>query len=174
MSVQPFIGEVQLFAGNFPPRGWAFCNGQLIAVSSNTSLFSLIGTIYGGDGRTTFALPDLRGCSPIGAGRGAGLSPINEGQRGGNETVSLTTNTMPNHEHTALTALDSDGGSNTTPSVGAHLAETDDDLFGEGTDVVSTTVTTTSTGSAQAINQREPFLGVHFIIALQGVFPSRS
>ncbi|PSN11862.1 phage tail protein, partial [filamentous cyanobacterium CCT1] len=93
----PFVGEIRMFAGNFAPRGWAFCNGQLIAISQNTALFSLLGTLYGGDGRTTFALPDLRGRTPIHAGQGAGLSDYPLGSRGGVEQVALTTEQLPAH-----------------------------------------------------------------------------
>jgi microcystin-dependent protein len=99
-GLEPFIAEVMIFAGNFAPRGYAFCNGQLLPINSNTALFSLVGTIYGGDGRTTFALPDLRGRAPIHVGNGPGLSNKSLGQKGGQENISLNTNQMPNHTHT--------------------------------------------------------------------------
>ena len=96
---EPFVGEIRMFAGNFAPRGWAFCDGQLLAVSQNDALFSLLGTIYGGDGRTTFGLPDLRGRVPIHAGSGPGLSPRRLGAKAGAENVTLTVNQLPSHSH---------------------------------------------------------------------------
>ena len=98
---EPFVGEIRMFAGNFAPRGWAFCDGQLLAVSQNDALFSLLGTIYGGDGRTTFGLPDMRGRIPIHAGHGPGLSERRLGAKGGAEQVTLTVNQMPSHGHPA-------------------------------------------------------------------------
>ena len=100
--MDPFIGEIVMFGGNFAPRGWAFCDGQLLAIASNTALFSVLGTTYGGDGRTTFALPDLRGRVPIHPGHGPGLSAYALGQKGGTETVTLTQNQMPSHSHVAI------------------------------------------------------------------------
>ncbi|WP_340819596.1 tail fiber protein [Methanolobus sp. WCC4] len=99
-STDPLLGEITLFAGNFAPRGWAFCNGQLLPINQNQALFSILGTTYGGDGRTTFALPDLRGRAPVHAGNGPGLSPVVLGQKGGAETVALNVNQMPSHTHT--------------------------------------------------------------------------
>ena len=99
--VEPFIGEISMVAFTFAPRGWAFCDGQLLAISQNTALFSLIGTTYGGDGRTTFALPDLRGRVPLHMGNGPGLTSRPEGQKGGSETVTLTVSQMPAHNHQA-------------------------------------------------------------------------
>lgn len=102
--MDPFLAEICIFAGNFAPRGWAFCNGQLLAINQNSALFSLLGTTYGGDGRTTFALPDLRGRTPVHPGTGPGLSTYKLGARGGVETVTLTQNQMPSHTHTATVA----------------------------------------------------------------------
>ncbi len=100
---EPMIGEIKFFAGNFAPRGWAFCDGQLLAISQNTALFSILGTTYGGDGRTTFGLPDMRGRSPLHAGRGPGLSDIRQGQKGGSETVTGNNATLANHVHSIET-----------------------------------------------------------------------
>ena len=99
---EPFIAEIRIFAGNFAPRGWAFCNGQLLPISQNTALFSLIGTTYGGDGRTTTALPNLQGCAPMHPGNGPGLTSRRLGQRGGAETITLTEAQMPQHQHSAV------------------------------------------------------------------------
>src|SRR4051812_19628298 len=98
---EPFLAEIMIFAGNFAPRGWAFCNGQILSIAQNTALFSLLGTTYGGNGQTTFALPDLRGRVPIGVGQGPGLSSISLGEVGGTENVTLLTTQMPMHDHTA-------------------------------------------------------------------------
>jgi microcystin-dependent protein len=106
---EPYVGEIRMFAGNFAPRGWAFCDGQLLAVAQNDALFSLLGTIYGGDGRTTFGLPDLRGRVPIHAGSGPGLSPRRLGEKGGQEDVTLSLNELPQHDHMLI-------GSNTDAS----------------------------------------------------------
>lgn len=106
MSAEPYLGEIMLFAGNFEPRGWAFCHGQLLPISNNDALFSLLGTMYGGDGRSTFGLPDLRGRVPIHHGQGPGLSPYYQGARGGWETVTLNQNEIPSHNHT----ISSNGG----------------------------------------------------------------
>lgn len=187
-----FIGEVKLFAGNFAPRGWAFCEGQLLPISQNTALFSILGTTYGGDGRTTFALPDLRGRTPVGPGTGPGLSNIRQGSRGGLETQILTVNQMPSHSHTAVvtngsiaipvntTAGDDD---EVDPSKGV-LANNGEDRFtstaanatlgGSTVPVTGTSATINNTGGNQAISTRSPYLGVHYIIALEGVFPSRN
>lgn len=96
---QAMIGEIKFFGGNFAPRDWAFCDGQLLAISQNTALFSVLGTTYGGDGRSTFALPDMRGRSPVHAGRGPGLNPVALGQRGGRENITLALNELPQHAH---------------------------------------------------------------------------
>jgi len=116
--MEPFIGQIMMFGGNFAPRGWAFCNGQLISISQNQALFSLIGTIYGGDGRTTFALPDLRGRVPMGMGRGLGLTEREIGQRFGSETQALTSLNLPPHNHTATVT----GGTTNTQTNSIQLS----------------------------------------------------
>jgi len=179
--MDPFLGEIKLFAGNFAPRAWAYCDGQLLPISQYSALFSILGTTYGGDGRTTFALPDLRGRVAIHPGTGPGLSTYQLGQRGGAERIQLTVANLPSHTHTAT--------SSTTVNVGDTGGESDPDgqFLGEG-DVYTATpagnklndaaVTTTTTigmnGGSQSYSNLQPFLGVHYIIALQGVFPSRN
>ena len=168
---EPFIAEVRIFAGNFAPRGWAFCNGQLLPISQNTALFSLIGTTYGGDGRTTTALPNLEGRAPMHPGRGPGLTSRRLGQRGGVETVTLSEAQMPNHNH-SLSGSGEDGNSQ-NPG-GNH--------FGAGTFMYRTPSnlqpgaeqTLPQTGGSQAHNNMQPFLTMNFIIALVGLYPSRS
>ncbi|MEZ5333120.1 MAG: tail fiber protein [Thermoanaerobaculia bacterium] len=169
---EPFVGEIRMFAGNFAPRGWAFCDGQLLAVSQNDALFSLLGTIYGGDGRTTFGLPDLRGRIPLHAGHGPGLSERRLGAKGGAEKVTLTVNQLPSHTHpmkaSADAALD-------IPPAGKVLAEsTIASMYVNEppTEALSSSSITAVGGSQDHTNQM-PFLCVHFIIALVGIYPSR-
>lgn len=168
---EPFVGEIRMFAGNFAPRGWAFCDGQLLAVSQNDALFSLLGTIYGGDGRTTFGLPDLRGRLPIHAGNGPGLSTRALGAKGGEENVTLTEATTPTHSH----AWGATGGApqNASP-IGAMVAKPTPLIFDTGTptDPMSAAMVQNTGGSRDHTNLM-PFLCVNFIIALFGIYPSR-
>jgi len=169
---EPFVGEIRMFAGNFAPRGWAFCDGQLLAVSQNDALFSLLGTIYGGDGRTTFGLPDMRGRLPIHAGTGPGLSQRRLGSKGGEESVTLTVNQLPSHTHpiqasTAAATGNTPSGTVTaeSPSVDVY-AEIDANL-NMSADAV------TNVGGSRNHTNLMPFLCVNFIIALFGIYPSR-
>lgn len=169
---EPFVAEIRIFAGNFAPRGWAFCNGQLLPVSQNTALFSLIGTTYGGDGRSTTALPNLKGRAPMHPGRGPGLTSRRLGQRGGSEMVTLTEAQMPNHTHTATAS--SEPASTNVPA-NNYLART----TGRGSNLYKTSGTQVSMASAgnaggsQAHNNMQPFIVMNFIIALVGLYPSR-
>ncbi|WP_046755815.1 phage tail protein [Kordia jejudonensis] len=186
--MNPFLAQIVMFAGNFAPRGWALCDGQLLPINANQALFSLLGTTYGGDGRTTFALPDLRSRSPIHAGRGPGLSDIKLGQRGGIETKTLTLLELPNHFHNAGTmkgsimANEDDGESNDPNGKNFGLIDPDTTLmFNSSTNTVTMapnsvgiTGNTGSSGNNQPFNIRNPFLGINYIIAMQGTFPSRS
>lgn len=161
-----------MFAGNFAPRGWAFCDGQLLAVSQNDALFSLLGTIYGGDGRTTFGLPDLRGRVPIHAGSGPGLSPRRLGAKAGTEKVTLTTNQLPSHTHALHVNT---AAANVRSPQNALLAQTTTLLYNE--QLAPTTMSPqaiTNTGGSQSHTNLQPFLCIHFIIALFGIYPSRS
>ncbi|MCP5059497.1 MAG: phage tail protein [bacterium] len=169
---EPFVGEIRMFAGNFAPRSWAFCDGQLLAVSQNDALFSLLGTIYGGDGRTTFGLPDLRGRIPNHQGSGPGLSPRQLGSKGGEEQVSVTTNQLPSHSHSwyasAETAEDSDPAGHTVATA------TGSNLYGTaGPRAMDTRAITPAPGGGQSHGNLMPFLCIHFIIALLGIYPSR-
>ena len=173
MVFEPLLGSIMLFAGTFAPRGWAFCNGQLLPISQNSALFSIIGTIYGGDGRTTFALPDLRGRAPVGAGQGPGLSNYPIGQKTGSEQTFLTTANLPSHTH-SLRGSSSPGTSN-TPDGNVPAVNRDGILhYGSSADVNMGSAGVTSTGGNQPVNNIQPVLGLHYCIALQGVFPSRS
>ncbi|MBA4175050.1 MAG: phage tail protein [Leptothrix sp. (in: Bacteria)] len=170
---EPFIGEVRVFAGSFAPRNWAFCDGQLLPIAQNQALFSILGTTYGGDGRTNFALPDLRGRMPTHAGQGPGLTPHTLGERSGQPAVTLTAAQMPSHTHTLRAA---DGGATTgTPGPGVAMAATAGaKVYRAASNLVATAAPLASTGGAQAHENRQPFLGVNFIIALFGIFPSRN
>jgi len=171
---EPFVGEIKIFAGNFAPRGWAFCDGQLLAVSQNDALFSLLGTIYGGDGRTTFGLPDLRGRIPIHLGTGPGLSPRNQGARTGVESVSLTVNQLAPHAHGSSTVT-VDSADSEIPADNL-LAYTDNfDLYSPApANTALSTNSSSSSGANQPHNNMMPYLCVNFIIALVGIYPSRS
>ena len=160
--MDPLLGMIVLFAGNFAPRGWAFCNGQLLSIAQNTALFSILGTTYGGDGRTTFALPDLRGRVPLhaGASTGPGLSHRELGERGGSESVALTGAQLPPHQHTLQAAPEANGD-----PAGGILAAATDEKRGQ-------TVTGVA-GGGQPHDNMQPYLGLNYIIALQGIFPSR-
>ncbi|MCP3962045.1 MAG: phage tail protein [bacterium] len=170
---EPFIAEIRIFAGNFAPRSWAFCNGQLLPVSQNTALFSLIGTTYGGDGRTTTALPNLKGRAPMHPGRGPGLTSKRLGQRGGSEMITVSEAQMPNHTHTAYGTGDS--ANQRSPS--NHMPATGG---GRGTNLyaaassLGTFNKLQNTGGSQPHNNLQPFIAMNFIIALQGLYPSRS
>ena len=168
---EPFVGEIRMFAGGFAPRGWAFCDGQLLAVSQNDALFSLLGTIYGGDGRTTFGLPDVRGRVPMHQGTGPGLSQRRIGAKGGAEKVTLTTNQLPGHSHgmrvntASATAL--------SPSGAVPAVSGDDNYNREDLEVNFNGLTVTDTGGTGSHTNLMPTLCVNFIIALLGIYPSR-
>ncbi len=172
---EPFVGEIRMFAGNFAPRNWAFCDGQLLSIASNDALFSLLGTIYGGDGRTTFGLPDLRGRIPVHAGSGPGLTPRNLGSKGGQENVTLTLNQIPSHTHTLTgSSLAGQGGS----PAGAVPAQSTVGVYVRNPNVAAirplNDASITSVGGSQAHTNLMPFQCVNFIIALFGIYPSRS
>jgi len=188
--MEPFIGQIQPFGFNFAPRGWSKCDGQLLAISSNTALFSLLGTAFGGDGRTSFALPDLRGRSIVHMGIGPGLYPISLGEKGGYESIQLGQIHMPAHAHTLTNGVadvvvnttdntevsaETDGGANalgtsgTMPDIYRENPTTADKLAG-----VSISGATNVAGSSQPFESRNPFLGINVCIAQIGLFPSRN
>lgn len=183
----PLLGTIQPVGFNFCPRGWAAADGQLLAISSNSALFSLFGTIYGGDGRTTFALPDLRGRVPIHEGNGPGLTNRPQGQRGGLENETLTVNQIPNHTHRAAikTVVEP---ANTPSPVGAAFTRQAQNAYHTGTDpnpfpstpgnparfMNPENIYVEPTGGGQSHNNMQPYLVVNYCVALQGVFPSRN
>ena len=172
----PYLAEIRIFAGNFAPTGWAFCDGQILSISQNTALFSLLGTTYGGDGRTTFALPDLRGRAPVHMGQGPGLSNYSIGQVGGQENTTLTINQLPAHNH--LVACDNSGATTSSPA-GAIPANAGINAVDQYFSSRSSTGTLSpsalqNTGSGQPFPNQGPYLALSFIIALQGIFPPRN
>lgn len=163
-----------MFAGNFAPRGWALCQGQLLSISQNTALFSILGTTYGGDGRTTFALPDLRGRVPTQQGRGPGLTNRQLGERLGSETNTLNASQLPSHHHNyEKIGRTSEAGDSSSP-IGAGLADSGSRDREYKAGLPAESAMTNNTGANQPINNMQPTLAVNYIIALQGVFPSRS
>ncbi len=168
----PFIGQIQAFGFNFAPRNWAKCDGQLLPISQNQALFSLLGTIYGGDGRTTLALPDLRGRAPIHQGNGPGLSSRTIGQKGGAETHTLTAAQMPNHFHGVQ--VTSEVGDQTSPTNAKPATANDGESNYSASNENTVANSTTNTGGNQSHNNMPPYLVINFCIALQGVYPSRS
>lgn len=174
--MDPLIGTIILFAGNFAPRGWAFCQGQLLNIASYQALFAIIGTTYGGNGQTTFALPDLRGRVPVGPGAGPGLAPIQQGQMAGTETHTLTVNELPAHNHTMHGELAA--ATKRTPQ-GTMLALTGENLpiYADPVPADDRTLAPGSiglTGGNQPFSTRDPYTAINYIIALEGVFPSRN
>ena len=168
------IGEIRMFAGNFAPTGWAFCQGQLLPIAQNQALFSLLGTTYGGDGRTTFALPDLRGRVPVGFGQGLGLSNRVIGEQFGSELVTLNINQMPSHNHT-VNAVTSEGNQNLpTNSLPANTKTLDKEYSDANANTTMKATMVNPTGGSQPFGVSQPSLGVNFIIALQGIYPSRN
>ncbi len=186
--MEPFIGMIVMFGGNFAPRGWALCDGTLLSISQYQALFSILGTTYGGDGRTTFALPPLRGRVPMHAGSGPGLTPRSLGEKSGWENVTLNTNQIPSHTHTinasgTLRVVREDG--NTAEPAGAAIANVSPDstlAYNDSTTPDADAAAGSLQVSAQALNtggsqhhtNMQPFLAVNFIIALVGTYPSRN
>lgn len=170
--MEPFIGQIIMFGGNFAPRGWALCDGQLLAINSNQALFSILGTTYGGDGRTTFGLPDLRGRAPMHPGNGPGLTDRRLGQKLGVETNTLTTAQLPAHNHTV--SLPAKEEADTEVPTNNVIAGAGFDGFGTTSDTNMAPLPVGNTGSNQAVNNIQPVQCVNFIIALIGIFPSRN
>lgn len=160
MGYEPYIGEIVMFAGNFAPRGWAFCQGQVMSIAQNTALFSILGTTYGGNGTTTFNLPDLRGRLPLGTGSGLGLSPRELGEMSGQESVTLKVADLPAHTHGVAVTV-----GNTAGAVA---------IAGVSGGTPGNTIQTAPAGSNTPIPITPPYLGINFIIATEGIYPSRS
>ncbi|HEX3873948.1 MAG TPA: tail fiber protein [Solirubrobacteraceae bacterium] len=167
---EPFLGEIRTFGFNFAPQGWAMCAGQLLAISQNSALFALIGTFYGGDGVTTFALPDLRGRVGINMGQGPGLSPYQLGEVSGSENVTLTTGQMPSHAH----ALNANAQQYTTTRPAGHVPAQGGTYAAVADGTTMNAAAIGPAGGNQPHTNIQPFLGLNFCIALEGIFPSRN
>ena len=170
--MEPFLGQIIMFGGNFAPRGWALCDGQLLPISQYSALFSILGTTYGGDGRTTFGLPDMRGRVAVHAGRGPGLSDYRLGAKSGVENVTLTEAQVPNHTH-RIGAANADGD-DSDPTTANGFGSSSNDLYVESPSAQMPAGIMTSSGGGQSHTNIQPNQVVNFIIALQGTFPSRS
>jgi microcystin-dependent protein len=182
---EPFIGQIMMFAGNFAPQGWALCDGSLLSISQNTALFSILGTTYGGNGQTNFALPDLRGRVPVHQGSGPGLSSYSLGQSGGSENVTLTGNQLPSHTHgaTATVTINANGNRADQTAPGGSVpaggnapqyASRPDGSTTMNAGMASASVNVQPSGGSQPFSVIQPYLCVNFVIALQGIFPSRN
>jgi len=177
LAQEPLLGEIKMFGGNFAPRGWALCDGQILAISENEALFSILGTTYGGDGRTTFGLPDLRGRTPIHAGQGPGLTLRRLGQKGGEETVLLTVNQLPSHTHTAQLNADSSVATSDKPQSllpARNAGSTPQYGDSPNTALSASSISINAAGGNQAHPNMQPYITINYIIALQGIYPSRN
>jgi len=168
--MEPFIGTVMLFGGNFAPRGWALCEGQLLAISSHSALFSILGTTYGGDGRSTFALPDLRGRVAVQEGEGPGLSNYRLGQHGGTTRNTHLVSNMPSHNHTVAVPVNTAETGEPTGFLGNGPIYAEEGTTG----AKYPNVVAGLTGGQQPVNNMQPYLAVYYIIALEGIYPSRN
>jgi microcystin-dependent protein len=183
--MDPILGTISIFAGTFAPKGWALCDGSILSISSNTALFSLLGTTYGGNGTTTFALPDLRGRVPIHQGQGPGLSFYNLGQSGGVEQVTLTVSEIPAHNHPATGKVATGGDDVLTDISAGNLLASESRGGGDALNIYNTgagtsfmadnsvQVTVGPTGGSLPHENRQPYLALNYIIATQGIYPSR-
>ncbi|MGS2762862.1 phage tail protein [Sinomicrobium sp. M5D2P9] len=167
-----FIGTIKLFAGNFAPKDWAFCNGQLLAIAQNQALFSILGTTYGGDGRTTFALPDLRGRVPVhaGASQGPGVKDIRLGEAGGTNNNTLLITNIPRHNHSVMASNQPGTSGDPTNNYPANTGATDKE-YTENANTAMNPQMTGATGGGQPVNNMQPYLGLNYIIALYGIYP---
>ena len=172
------MSTILLFGGNFAPQYWAFCQNQIISIASNTALFSLLGTTYGGNGQTTFALPDFRGRVPVGVGQGPGLSDYSLGQLAGGESVTLNINNLPGHVHTILPQIKTSSTNPTTDSPNANILATNDNNICAASNttngsMAAGTLTLANNGNNLPFSLRQPYLGLNFVICMQGIYPSR-
>ena|ERR1700748_3286523 len=178
---EELLGVIKMFAGNFNPRGYLLCQGQLLSIAQNTALFSILGTTFGGNGTSTFGIPDLRGRVPVGNGTGPGLSPIVLGEVGGQERVTLLTTNMPAHTHPLTGSVQmpvNDSAANVNSPVGSYLADTAANIYNNAAGIdfgapLTNNLTIGIAGGSQPFEIQSPYLGMNYIIAVQGIFPSR-
>lgn len=167
---QPYVGEIRMFAGNFPPLGWLFCDGTLLSIAENEILFQVIGTIYGGDGQNNFAIPNLIGRAPVHQGNG-----FQCGELGGVESVTLTVNQIPSHNHTMLASLDNANATAASNNLLASTTAATIDAYGTDAPLATLSANTiTTVGGNQPHDNMQPYLGLNFIISLYGLFPSQT
>ena len=174
---EPFLGQIMMFGGNFAPRGWALCDGQLLSIAQNTALFSILGTTYGGNGQTTFGLPDLRGRAPVHAGSGPGLSPYTLGESTGSESVTLAAGQLASHTHPfSVPSSSSPQSSTASDPAGTYpgIAAGGITLYSPSADGTMGAANTGPNAGGQPVPVVQPVLCVNFIIALQGIYPSRN
>ncbi|HMQ49848.1 MAG TPA: tail fiber protein [Saprospiraceae bacterium] len=175
--MDPIIGQIQPFGFNFPPKGWALCDGQILPISTNTALFSLLGVTYGGNGQTTFALPDLRGRAMMHQGNGLGIDPVVIGQKGGNNSTTLSSANLPSHTHAIQLPVNNGTGGTDEPA-GAYLAASPagdafagtpgaNQFYGSG-------INSSAVGNNQSFSNMQPYLTISICIALQGIYPARN
>jgi len=171
--MDPYVGEIRLFAGSYAPVGWAFCDGSLLAIQTYAALFSVIGTTYGGNGTTNFALPDLRGRAPIHQGEGPGLTARVLAQSGGTDSVTLTLSEIPNHTHPLNSEVNNPTGNNPQGQIWSSTGRRGPLAYSQKVDSPLSPMAIASAGGSQPHNNRQPYLGVNYIMALEGVYPSR-
>ena len=177
--MEGYLAQIIMFAGNFAPNGWAFCQGQILSIAQNTALFSLLGTTYGGNGQTTFALPDFRGRVPVGTGQGPGLPNVDLGEASGTNTNTILTSNMPSHSHTTtVNVAVSDANANSAEGEGKILGTPLANIFvpanNASGNMGGVTVTAAPIGGNQPINNMQPYTGMNFVICLEGIYPSRN
>jgi microcystin-dependent protein len=170
---EPYLGMIIIVPYTFAPRGWAFCAGQILSISQNTALFSLLGTTFGGNGQTTFGIPDLRGRVPVGSGQGPGLSNYDLGEVAGSETVTLTTQEIPAHSHT-VSASSNDPSANRASNAALAATNIYDPNGADGRTFMNPNVMPPSGGNNQPHENRQPFLVLNYCIAMTGIYPSRN
>jgi microcystin-dependent protein len=178
--MEGYLAEIKMFGGNFAPRNWAYCQGQLLAIAQNQALFSLLGTTYGGDGRTTFGLPDMRGRASVGSGRGPGLTDRRIGQKLGTETNTLNQTQLPTHNHSAQLRAESAAGTSGNPTGNLlGVVTTEADIYAppvpaEEVDMSSDAIVVNNSGGGQPVNNMQPSLVLNYIICTNGLYPSRN
>ena len=177
--MEGYLAQIIMFAGNFAPRSWAFCQGQILSIAQNTALFSLLGTTYGGNGQTTFGLPDFRGRVPVGTGQGPGLPSINLGEASGSHMTTLVITNMPAHNHTATVNVGvSDANASSTEGDGKILGAPAANIFAPANTAAGNmggvSAAVGIAGGSQPFNNMQPYIGMNYVICISGIFPSRN